>query len=38
VTVDDREFVRARTRVLVAFGVAVVVAIALTEVTPMQIA
>jgi uncharacterized membrane protein len=38
VTVDDREFVRARTRVLVAFGVAVVVGVALSPVSPWQVA
>jgi uncharacterized membrane protein len=38
VTGDDREFVRARTRVLVAFAVAVVVGLALAPLSPWQVA
>lgn len=37
-TVDDRQFVRARARVLVAFAVAVVVGVALSLLSPWQVA
>lgn len=35
---DDRQFVRARTRVLMAFAVAVVIGVALAPVSPWQVA